>query len=359
MQASPAAALYYPEWEISAPRFLFEALMFWDRLAVIGPDEEHRPHGWHEDPEMREEIAALNERYVSVVVPTEEIKARAHERLVSILDQEAPDWCTPRFLGPKGGVTLASQKFLPETIELLRHRGWGRQGRLGARDINIVGEAAANVCMNALVEACSSADLPPLTADYADFASSCNLLLSDVAAREGIDPETRVPATDAAIVPEDDHQMLLARVELLTIDGEVTPKRLRKLAEARKDQELDALRVRFRDRVTQYLDALRTAPEHELKIRLDHLREQLRVDRRALSRELRRARIDWVLEKEGLVATLSLTASGIAAVLSSGALLAPGLVSALVAGFRGLRNSRRAQRAVLEKHWTSWLFVTR
>jgi hypothetical protein len=355
---APTSALYYPHWGVSDPRFLFEALMFWDRLAVIGPDERFRPLTSHADAALSREIAALNERYVSVVVPSDDEKRQAHDRLKAVLEQKVPAWCTVGSLVPEQVATLATEKFLPDTIELLRSGGWAKAGRADDRDINVLSEAVANVCMNALVDACARDSLPPVTANAADFAASCNLLLGELEARGQLDLHTGGPADQDAQPQLGDDLLVRTKSRFHTIEGAITPERLRKLLDLRDDPEIDDLRVRYRETVFGRLQAVRTAPETEIGLRLDELDDQLEKDRAQLERVLKRARIDWVISRDGIIATIAAAGFGVAAFLSGGAALAvvPAVVAASLSGAIGLREHQRARRAAFETHWTSWLF---
>jgi hypothetical protein len=210
----PTSAIYYPHWGVSDPRFLFEALMFWDRLAVIGPDKKFRPLTSHPDTELSREIGALNERYVSVVVPSDDAKRQAHHRLQAVLEQKVPAWCTVDSLVPEQVKTLATGKFLPDTIALLRSGGWAKAGYEANRDINVLSGAVANVCMSALVNACASDRLPAVTANAVDFAASCNLLLGELNARGSLSLHTGVPA-DQDPQPQPGDDLLIQIVRLL------------------------------------------------------------------------------------------------------------------------------------------------
>jgi hypothetical protein len=109
---APVAALYYPHWEISDARFLFEALTFWDYLWIIGPDKHHQPKGQHADPQLQKEIAAIHERFVKVLVPNEDQKKKAHNQIAGLLTQDAPHQWDMRHLLKPEIATLANDKFL-------------------------------------------------------------------------------------------------------------------------------------------------------------------------------------------------------------------------------------------------------
>jgi hypothetical protein len=57
-------ALYYPTWGIPDPRFLFDSLLYWERLACIVPEPEFRPRAPRND-HLDRPVDALHERFVS------------------------------------------------------------------------------------------------------------------------------------------------------------------------------------------------------------------------------------------------------------------------------------------------------
>ena len=86
-------ALYYPTWTIDDPVFLFEALLYWDRLACIVPHERFPFHPSGSTPDLRKAMAEAHEQFVSRIVPTDEQKRAAHTRIEVFADREAPEWC--------------------------------------------------------------------------------------------------------------------------------------------------------------------------------------------------------------------------------------------------------------------------
>jgi hypothetical protein len=261
-------------------------------------------------------------------------------------------------LVPEEVRTLATAKFLPDTIELLRSGGWARAGHEDNRDINVLSEAVANLCMSALVNACANDRLPPVTANAVDFAASCNLLLGELKARAPLSLRTGVPADQDAQRQPGDDLLIQIKSGFHTIEGAITAERLRKLYDLRSDPEIDALRVRYREAVFGRLQAVRTAPEMEVGLRLAEFDDQLKQDRARLERALKRARIDWVISREGMIATIAAAGFGVAALLTGGAALAvaPAILTTALSGAIGFREHRRARRAAFDAHWSSWLF---
>jgi hypothetical protein len=212
--------------------------------------------------------------------------------------------------------------------------------------------------MSALVDACASNSLPPVTANAVDFAASCNLLLGELKARGPLSLHTGEPTDQDAQPQPGDDLLVQIRSRFHTIEGAITAERLRKLYDLRKDPEIDALRVRYRETVFGRLQAVRTAPEMEVGLRLAEYDDQLEQDRAQLERALKRARIDWVISREGIIATITAAGFGVGAILTGGAALAvaPAILTAALVGAIGFREHQRARQAAFNTHWSSWLF---
>lgn len=345
----PKLALYYPEWGISDANFLFESLLYWDRIGCIVPDEAFRPHPWHEDEDMESALREVHERYVSGCVPTSEQKMQAHDRIRLFAEMDAPEWCQPRHLQPSCRSVVSSLKLAPETVGLLRERGWIS---LGDRDdplqLNVISEAAANLVMAALASECSSASMPAVTDDPGGFKASCNLLLRSLHAPAGIrftdDDDLQPPVPSSG-----DYGFHLASVPHPGSPEAVSPRMLRRLLRARDDPEIDGLRSRYCERVDAYLEQLRSAEATEIGMIRDHFAHELDQDLDRLKRELRRVGLAAILSKEGLCATLL---GAVTATVSSGLGLVIGLTGGLV-------QYRKTRQKTFEEHWTSWIFSIR
>jgi hypothetical protein len=125
------AALYYPDWNVADATFLFESLLYWDRLVCIVPKEGMRPGelygGWsgtEGDRELDRILHDLNETFVTGIAPTEEQKLKVHERLAFLAEREPPGWCRPHNLAPEHQTVFSAWKLAPMTVELLREAGW-------------------------------------------------------------------------------------------------------------------------------------------------------------------------------------------------------------------------------------------
>lgn len=109
-------ALYYPEWGIADPSFLFDVLLYWDSLTCIVPIEQFRPTAnWPR--EVRSEMGALHEAYVHGWAPTKQEKDAVEKRLTWLAESDPPAWCRPENLQPKQAVVVSAYKFPTRTLE--------------------------------------------------------------------------------------------------------------------------------------------------------------------------------------------------------------------------------------------------
>jgi hypothetical protein len=345
----PEHALYYPEWNISDPVFLAECLLFWDRLVCMAPFADFQEQPWHDDEEVRRLMAEAHERYIFRFVPTEAQKQQAHQRIAAFAEHDPPDWCRPENLKPQQKQIFSAYKFAPETVDLLREKGWTRQfPRPNNLEIQLIADAAANLLLGALAEACSSPTLPPITDDPGSFSASCNLLLHQLGAPTGI--TTNAQKEQQAIVSEaSDHLFLMTSIPRLGISPEAfRPALLRRILDNRDKPEIDGRRKTFQHKVDEYATQLRAVQGPERQLIVQEFEHELNADLTLLKQELQQAGLEALISKEGIVAVLLGLVVGA---------VQPGLGIAI--GLAGEAVTYRQKRQdALDKHWSSWIFAT-
>ena len=349
----PQRALYYPTWAVADPRFLFEALLYWERLVCIAPYSGFKPRV-HIPGELGPPIDELHERFVSGMAPTDEQRNLVHARVQELLGRPAPDWCRPERLETGDLASVATEKVGHETAELLLSRGWGRRSRDSMLEM---WNAAAGVVMNEFVEVMSSETMRPVTSNAARFRGLCNTFLWHVDAPNGLAEGPGEPP--AAVGNDDDAMFVLARISRLALgDRPVTAKDLQRLLKLREDGGFEGLRASYCAKVDDYLIELHNARNaEEQRVVHDSWEQHLRGDRKALKRELRDAHLAGLVEKEGVVATVAGAVVGGAAFAAAGPVgLAIGLGLSGVGIARDIRSRRQE---AMERHWNSWLFTAR
>jgi hypothetical protein len=343
----PARALYYPEWFISDPVFLAESLLYWDRLGCIVPFPDFRQMPWHEDEEMRKLMHEAHEHFITCAPPSDEQKQLAHDRISKLFaDHEAPEWCRPQNLAPQRRTIFSASKLAPATVQMLQDSGWARPAlKKSNLELQTIYDAAANLVLGALADACSSPDMPAVTDDPGSYSASCNLLLLELGASAGVTIKEGGAVKQSRV--ESDFALLLAKVPRLRLTPEkVNTEVLRRILDARLDSGLDEQRRLFQSKVDSYLGKLRTAGEVERQLIADGFADELKTDQDRLSRELRRMGVEALFSKEGVVAILIGLAVG---VINPGVGLAVGLAGQLAA-YHYKRQDTSNQ------HWSSWMF---
>ena len=347
----PNAALYYPDWSVTDTRFLFEALLYWDRLACIVPFEGfEQPRALpRDDAEVARSLRNLHERFVSGIVPTGEQQRQVHERLQFFLEHEPPEWCRPENLRPEQRSVFSAYKFSPETMYALREHGWiAPPGKAhGPLQMQVIADAAANILLSELADVCGSESLPPVTSDPGSFRASCNTLLFELEAPTGLGAKERRHDE-----PDQGTELSFVLCSITRIGlrrREADAKNHKRLYELRLATSFDAQRRAFVEKVDDYVGALKAAPPGHRQLVADEWRTELERDRNALKRDLRSAGLRSLVDREGLVAVFL---GGVEA-----ATLGPvGAIGVTLAAARAVMQMRRLRREALQQHWSSWLF---
>jgi len=307
---------------------------------------------------MQREADQFHESFVTGIAPTPEVKAKIHDRLHALIENEPPEWCRAESLLPSNRAVLAVRKVSPRTLDMLTEHGWlVEQGD----DFGLISRAASGLLLSALAEEIASETMPAVTDEPATFRAACNRLLSELNSQQGIGGSKPEEFHLLGPVLDDDPSELaivLARITKLgAAEGSTDPKMLRRLYDLCLDSGFDEQRQQFRDQVDKYVAELRQRPLLEHKAAHDHWEVELARDRKALKRELRAAGIEAIVEKEGILAT------GIAATAGTGMFVAAGPIGLLVgigiagAGLAGKVRKKRAE--IREGRWTSWLAAAR
>jgi hypothetical protein len=350
-------ALYYPHWGIEDPRFMFDALLYWDRLTCIVPYEEFPCRaGWPNG--MQREADQFHESFVTGIVPSDEVKEKVHDRLEAFLTSEPPAWCQAENLAPSQAAVIGVRKLSPRTLDMLTEHGWLVEQE---EDRALISRAASGLLLSTLAEEMASETMPAVTNEPATFRASCNGLLGELRSQQGIGGSELNEFRLLGLTP-DDHSselaIVLAKISRLGVAaGPIEPKMLKSLHKLCLDSGYDEQRARFREHVDEYVADLRHRPALEHRAIHDHWEVELARDRETLRRELRAARIEAIVEKEGILAT------GIAAAAGAGTFAAAGPIGLVVgigvagAGIAGRMRKRRAE--IREGRWTSWLVTAR
>jgi hypothetical protein len=355
-QPVTAAALYYPHWGVANPRFLFEALLYWDQLACIVPYEEFRPRGYAPG-ELQHGVELMHESFVTGLAPTEAQKASVHDTLKELLDFPAPDRWRMEDFAPSGDAVIAMRKLSPDTVRMLIEHSW----MLAGDELSgWMPEAVAGLVLGAIAREMSSDTMPPVTDERQTFKATCNGLLRELQARQGIGVSPGgdyYPLGGDRLDPGADVALVLARITKLGIHDEgITPGMFERLHRLRLDTGFNEQRKRFREQVDCYVADLREHPITEHRLIHAHWATVLASDRESLRRELEKAGIQSLTEREGWLATGIAIAAGtgsFAAMAGAPPVLLIGV--GLLAAYAITDRLRKRRNELKDGHWTSWL----
>jgi hypothetical protein len=101
----PQRALYYPTWAVDDPRFLFESLLYWERLVCIAPYSGFQPRV-HIPGELGPPVDELHQRFVSRMAPTAEQRGLVHAQVEELLGARLRSGAVRSV--SKGAISLAS-----------------------------------------------------------------------------------------------------------------------------------------------------------------------------------------------------------------------------------------------------------
>ncbi|QDV73242.1 hypothetical protein [Botrimarina mediterranea] len=378
----PDRALYYPQTTIWDPRFLVDAMLYWDNVACIVPVESYRERRRGHPAEMQAAMRGALDEFSSNLVPSDNQKRQAHEWLRETLIE-----------GPaQRGETILwtdffADKASPQTLELLLHGGWLKDCDKPAHEVERYVEqrkaggklspefggytlrlpkGITSLVMSALAAACSSEHMPPVTDDEYLFQDTINSLLNHQSSATGVTqvsfeykPDNE-PADIAAFSPRlgealigRDLRCLFATVPRLgqAVGQEVTPETLKNLTEARKKDDVRERQRAFREVVDRYLTQLRDAEDNERDLIVSDFKEAARRDLSVLKKELNKLSLWTLTAKEGSVGLGIGYACGMAAATN---LPESMLVGSILGLTRSLIRHARERDKVLGQHWCTW-----
>jgi hypothetical protein len=347
-------ALYYPSAHIANPLFLFNTLLYWDKVACIVPFSGFRSSSSFSDHEMSAVMHELHDRLVDQIAPTPAQQGEVRERISAFASRPPPSWCRAENLRLSRKYIIYVEKLGWESAQLLESSGWGQFHRDDGEGGVLVDASVGAVIMSAFADACTSDAFTKITNDPGGFVANCNLLLDELGSEHGLSlgsaPPLPQPPTGQAA---GDLGLLFANVPMLMGSKEgLNATVLRRLLLARQDPETDARRHAFCDKVDKYLADLRCAKPEEKRIIVEHFNDALDQDRKLLKTHLRRFGIENLSAKDSLIAVGAGTLAALAATHPVYGAIGAGALSVLVGGLARLPQARAN---VLDKHWSSWL----
>lgn len=329
---SPDSCLYHPNWSVSDPVFLAEALLLWDRLWLITPYEEWDHQFNHQDKAVARALQDAHDAHTRNHVPSKAEKAACHS-ILSRLFVDRHDLIHGYLAATDRAPTfIHAEKLCPESVRLLEDHGAIAVGA-GIH----VHDLISQLVMAVLAQCCAGNSLVQVTDRSHQFSLGCRSRIDAEASNE----EAIEKNPDALDV----RTMILKRIPMIR-SSDRDPGLLRRVLRAREKDEVNGLRIAFRDTITGYIErVVRCTTELEVKDVLEDFDAAVEQDRRRLLRELRRTAVSAVISKEGVVALLA------------GALLGAATLGGLATGVLHWRSYRANREKALSGHWSSWLYA--
>ncbi len=339
-------ALYYPHTEIretaEGERLLKRALLLWDKLEYIAPDDAYQPY--YRDRRFSEAMEIIGLRHV----PNNQERRIVHEEVEELVTRPViPD--AFYYHGQPEPYEIYPQKFSDATWTLLQKSRMAGEILPGTGDYPLAPQAGL-VMMAVLADVCAGETCSRVTDRVQSYATLTALLADD--------SPTQIAEQQAR------EQVVTTTLELMNLDN--LP--LQKLVEFRRREEKEssvrALRHNYLERVEEHLAEFRANPaltESDRERKQEEFRDDMKDDIKDISAALGMEFKDAVFSKDILV-TLAVGASALAATafgapfILSGVLTATS-VPATVTGILGARNKyQKARTKIMQEHPMAYLY---
>jgi hypothetical protein len=338
-------ALYYPHTEIregtqEGENLLKRALLLWDKLEYIAPDENYTPY--YSDRRFAEAIDVIGKRHV----PTDEEKNIVHSHIEEFLARpKMPE--VFYYHGQPEPYEIYPQKFSDRTWRLLRDSKLTGEVLPWSGDYPLTLQAGL-VMMALLADTCAGELCSRITDRPQSYASLTGLLIDN-------------PELDDQ--PEETRDRLVS-VSLKLLD--IRDLSLESLIDFRKREDkeggLTELRRNYLDHIEGHLDRLRKCSLKSDKARLDEEFEaEMKRDVTNLGTELSFEFKDALFSKEIFV-SLAVGVAAVATAMFGGPLLLSGVLTAsstpaTVAGVLSTRNKYYKNRAkIMRDHPMAYIY---
>ena len=343
-------ALYYPHTDITSPVIIKNALLLWDSIETIVPQQAWTPKRLQRNKLFNEAVDIV----VRPRVPSAAERRDAHRNLVRLTDsgfvtslmlRSPPSWQGRQYL-------IYPSKFLHQTWRMLQSGGMANWV-VAARDYGVP-PAVGLLMMSILADSCAGTQIQKVT----DRVEAYSWLSEHYA---GVLGRPHVTGLDASqVAPNYDR---LVTLSLEALDAREIP--LRKLVELRKREsrrggtDYSAMRRRYLKHLQAHVKRIGTEARSATDVRElnRQFQEEMKQDLADLKNELGTASLKTLLSNK----------VALSAVIAAGCLISPaaGLTAlstklvgiGVVPLLKAAVEYRGARRAALKRHTSSWLFL--
>ena len=333
---------YYPHTSLDSESTLKMALLLWDKLEVIVPDESLRLKSSINNPGIND----ILDRFCVKRVPSSEEQRQVHEQVEELLLNaktyeylNSPD---QTLLGMR--YEIYPQKLLDETWELLKeYKLVSQDGTKGYfpnyglfQDI-VTSQKMGLLIMLYLAQACAGTTRRLITDQISSYQALNKSLSSTFEQVTSASSDMERIVTRSLKVLDADQ---LSLEQLL---------RLRDAEEKPSGQLVRAARHRYLELIDKYAEQLKTASETDIPELERVQRQEMKDSVETLKDAMEISATKILLEKELYVAILAVAGAFVHPIT-----LAVGIPSIISLG-KTLLDYKKDRRAAMEKHAMSWL----
>jgi hypothetical protein len=318
-------ALYYPHTKIQSENLIKTALLLWDRVEYICP-EEYVPDPY-DDKGMAEAAELITQQHI----PSAEEKNETHKLVERLLSRPLPDWFLFEPKNPMPPYQILPGKFHDETWQALIEKGYAELNPMPVPGYDftdyMLHPSLGYTLMSMLADVCAGNEKRTITDQTDSYAALTRYFMQDAGGDYG-DVEL------ADNMETERERLITISLGIIDVQGVALDKlvRLRKQEEKESSRStfLRGLREKYFAELDSYVDRLHGATRESDKREIERQFEQnMTGDLINLRKELKDEAVNVILSKEflGVVAvSLGAVVSPVTTSLISSTLLAKALI---------------------------------
>lgn len=331
-------ALYYPHISIGNVNLLKTALLLWDKLEYIVPDQFTRASSAERGVKEALEIIALPH------LPTDEEKQMAHNQIMELTQSELPEWFFFDPINTELIYQIYPEKFLPNTWRSLEEISLAKPSGFQEPEQYLTSESFGLTMMSILAECCAGTQKRTVTDEIDSYAALTRYI---TAAHDG----------QYGVVSEEYERLVTISLKVIDVNGidiqRLIDLRAREIT--KNDYFLRNLRHKYLKAIDLYVKRLTQEAQHEGdKIEIERLFEQEMGDDLSELNERLGSEVKKVIFSN-VFTTALISMAGLAPepITLAGGLLG---VGALI-GQKVMYSA--ARKKTLKDHAMSWLYTAK
>jgi hypothetical protein len=338
-------ALYYPHTKIRAENLMKTALLLWDRVEYICPED------FVPEPYDNKVMAQAADLVTQPHIPSAKEKAETHEVVKGLLSKPLPDWFRFDPDIPIPLYPILPGKFLDETWRALIQQGLAKLNPepVPGYDFTdyMLHPSFGYTLMSILADACAGNEKRTITDQTDNYAALTRYFTQDAGGQYG-DVET------SNNVDDEREQLVTVSLKIIDVQGVALDKlvqlREQEAKESSSSTFLRSLREKYFTELDSYVTRLHDAKREGDKTEIARQFEQsMTDDLNRLRQELKDESINLILSKEFLGAVAVLAGAVIEPVT-------PSIISSALLA-KAVKDSRSKKRTKYTGHAMSLLYM--